>query len=201
MNKISLSILSGAIGLAIGSIGTYILLKKKYEETYYDELHKAIDEECEILRTKHSNIVKEHTDKEVKIFNRPDTDVSEDPENIGINDYQKRLLDLGEIFLEGIQDGIDSCRPHFIDEDEFRFLPEKYEIRELQFLRQDGTVLDVNDEIVADPEIYISGLRDKLEMMHDGEAAYILVESIGVAIEIVILDGSYQNIFGEELDE
>lgn len=201
MNKIALTILSGAIGLVSGIVGTYIFIKKRYENKYYEELRKAIDEECERLRENHEKVV---STTETKVDGP--VELPEEVENIvrkspvlSTNEYHERLEELGQTMIEGIESAIKNDGPQFIYEDEFRFLPEKYEIRELQYLRQDGTVLDENDEIVVEPNIYISGLEDTLRQMGDGERAFILVENMGLGVEIVILDGTYQDLFGDEL--
>lgn len=207
MNKIALSILSGAIGLAIGAVGTYILVKKKYEEMYYDELHKAIDEECERLRknrgstdSKEAPVISfDISEEDAKIIKERIESEDKSPVSI-LNSYQECVIDVSRLTAQELRKNKDG-EPRFIDEDEFRFLPERYEIRELQYLLQDGTVLDVNDEMVDDPGIYISGLEEEIKKMYDGEAAYILVEYLGVAVELVALDTSYQSMFGEDLNE
>ena len=202
MNKVGLSILSGAIGLAVGAITTYIFLNKKYEEEYYWKLHEAIDEECEHLRKKHSEMLKNKSldndlssePEESKIFNCKNVEVQDPDNKISGNEYHKRLKET----LENVMDKVEEeLKPRFIDEDEFRFLPSKYEIRELQYLLKDGTVLDVNDEVVSDADIYISGLEEELKKMSHYATAYILVERIGVAVEITTLDVSYNDLFGE----
>ena len=201
MNKIEIGLLSGAIGLVLGSIGTYIFLKKKYEDDYYWKLREAIDEECERLRNSHKKISKEETPStDEKIFNKPNCTV----EDKSPNEYYERLNEIGTGlnagFVKGVEDGASESTeagPHFIDEDEFRFLPSKYEIRELQYFKDDGTVLDHNDELVENPSIYISGLEEELKKMGHYQTTWILVESIGVAVEIVVLEGTYEEMFNQ----
>lgn len=205
MNKIEVGFLSGTIGLILGALGTYIFVKKKYEDKYYEELHKAIDEECERLRKGHSEIMSEEdsydrkSNPEIVLKNtEPDISPTVETQDTPYLTMLKRVEDhLAETQSppDDDPDNMPPIVPHFIDEDEFRFLPPKYEIRELQYLKKDGTVLDVNDEIVEEPGIYISGLEDELKKMGHYEAAYILVERIGVAVEIVVLEDGYGDLF------
>lgn len=178
MNKVGIGLLSGVVGLAVGVIGTYIFLKKKYEDDYYWKLRTAIDEECERLRANHTDVLK---GKEMLVDK-----ISCMVEDKGSNSYQERIIEVENMINESGEEG-----PRFIDEDEFRFLPSKYEIRELQYYTKDGVVLDQNDEIVEDAGIYISGLEERLRNMNHYETAWILVDHIGVAVEIVVLDESY----------
>lgn len=193
MNKVATIVLSSGIGFIVGSIATYIFIKKKYEGRYYDELHKAIDEECERLRARHQKKDFESIipDDEEKIFERPNAPIDDDSDN----PYQQKLEAINSGVEEMEEPVEESQGPRFIDEDEFRFLPPKYEIRELQYLSIDGTVLDENDEIVEEPQIYISGLEETLKGMNHYETAYILVESIGVACEVVVLRMTYQDVY------
>lgn len=201
MNKIGIGLLSGGIGFVLGSIVTYIFIKKKYEDDYYSKLQEAIDEECERLRNGHKEVSQyEKPATEEKIFDKPNCTV----EDKSPNEYHERLNELGTVLnaglVEGVEDGVSESTesgPHFIDEDEFRFLPSKYEIRELQYFKDDGTVLDHNDELVENPSIYISGLEEELKKMGHYQPTWILVESIGVAVEIVVLEGTYEEMFNQ----
>lgn len=195
MNKIGVGILSGTIGFVIGAIGTYILLKKKMEDAYYQELHNAIDEECDRLRKAHKEAVGatiEDAQIQEKIFEKPNVEVKDEV----VNQYKVALeTAYGGAAPEEITPDTTEG-PRFIDEDEYRFLPPKYEIRELQYYCLDGVFLDVNDEIVDNPDIYISGLKDELDKMGDYTSAFILIESIGVAVEVVVFQRSYSETFG-----
>lgn len=192
MNKIGTAFISGAIGLAIGAIGSYIFFKKKYESMYYNALEKAIDEECDRLRKRHGKTV-ELEEKEM-IFENNDHTISPTPSS-----EQTPYHTMISKVQNNTPEEIDPDRPHFIDEDEYRFLPPEYDFRELQLLRKDGTVLDENDEIVDEPDIYISGLEKEIEKMSHLEHCYILIESVRIAVDLVTLDDSYDSLFGGEI--
>lgn len=174
MNKIAVSFVSGIVGGLIGAVSCYIFLKKKFESQYYEEVKKAIDEECNRLRANH---------KEAGGIDEAPVQTEESKDQ---NSYEQAIHWLSDDQIEVVDEGVKDD-PHFIDEDEFRFLPPRYEVRELQYILGNGTILDINDEIVPDSFIYIKGLEDEIKKLRRYETVYILVESIGVAVEMVAI--------------
>lgn len=189
MNKIAIGFLSGTIGLIVGSVGSYIFFKKKYTDLYYEKLQEAIDEECESLRERHAFVSTGE-----KMLEKAKEDIIK--ETVTENPYHEILNNLKECPPPETVDGVDG--PRFIDEEEFRFLDSRYDIREYQYLSRDGTLLDENDETILNPEIYISGLEDVLKDLPPLSHTYILVDNMSVAIDMVILDDSYNSLFGIE---
>lgn len=185
MNKILVGFLSGSVGVLTGAIAGYIFFKKKYEKMYYEKLQEAIDKECDNLRHYKQSI--ENGEKLVDGHSTPQVE----------NDYAKAVEKLPDVINDPSECAIESRGPQFIDEDEYRFLVDTYETRELQYLSGDGTVLDINDEIVTDPGIYISGLEEQLKTYEDGYTVYILLEELHVVVEMVIIKETYQDLFGE----
>ena len=189
MNKIGIGFLSGALGILIGSIGSYIFFKKKCESMYYEELHKAIDEECENIRLQHQKIMRENEGKVTSPVEVPE--VISNVVAHSNTPYHNMLNIVNETIDPDVVDGTEG--PEFITEDVFASLSQKYEIRELQLLRGDWTMLDDNDELVDESNLYISGLEEELKKVPHLEHVYILIERMSIAVDLVLLDDSYAN--------
>lgn len=189
MNKALVAIVSGAIGMVVGSIGSYIFFKKKYETDYYDALEKAIDEECEAARKRHSEIQKA-IKEETQVIRKVDSTTYE----VALS-AAKSYTALSEPGPDEVNAGEG---PRLISEDEYRFLPPNYDIREFQYLRKDGTMLDVEDQIVDFPEVYISGLEKEIENAPHLSHVYILIENVKIGVDLEVIDASYESIYETE---
>lgn len=191
MNKVLVAVVSGAIGMVVGSIGSYIFFKKKYESKYYEALEKAIDEECLAIRTRSAaarKIIVEG-EKNIEVADHQDVPTTYEAAVQVAQLYSNNRPDPDEVNAgEG---------PMLIDEDEYHFLPPNYETRELQYFRGDGVFLDINDEMVEEPGIYIRGVEQELDRPPHLGHLYILIEDMKMAVDIEVIDEKYENVFGE----
>ncbi len=203
-------VLSCFLGVGIGAGGMYIFLKKKMEKMYYEELRKAIDEEC-------SNIRKFNAEKLTPLgptsdpVREQDAEESEEKSKDYV-DYtsffqqaQVSEDDSGLVFLdEDPEDDDDPDAgkifedrdPYIITGEDFVNLPPRYEFYTWGYFARDQTFVDDTEEPIDNPYIYVGNLFDDEKVFKGKKYVYVIAERQGCAMEIEIFDSAYGEYIG-----
>lgn len=128
------------VGACVGCAGTYILMKKKYEN----------DIEVELIKMKQHYSKKECPEKEPPkpdISKEPDEEEAVQPEKPALKDYAHMLQEKAKPVLKQRTDISTDLR--VLDEAEYDELSGEYRIEDL-IVYSDGVVTDIRDNIVFD---------------------------------------------------
>lgn len=209
MNKIAISLLSGLAGMAIGAVGGYFFCKKRIQDSCYEELRRAIDDECEHLRKSWGTWNRKRTESRIEPSqneNSPTESTDPKPEvNEDFNPYITAIKRCRESVVLGVPSengpydkndivptfpyGAD-LPPLLITFQEFNDLDPMFHYIEWTYYIDPiggNTILDENDQLVdiEDAQVYLgAALDDILSTAQDGDEAFVVVCHHGVALRI-----------------
>lgn len=164
--------LSFAIGAATGSVATYILLKKKFEKKYQEDLQSVKDK----LGARNN---KPEEPKEVQEFT--EQDYKEYYDIIVENGYSEKAEPVSKVYV---------ITPEEFAEDE------RYTVASLTYFAGDGVLADENgDEIIIN-------LIGKESLHHFGDyeenVVHVRNEHIGAEYEVILDERSYSEVYPDK---
>lgn len=213
MTKFGIGAISALVGALAGAVGGYFFCKKRLEDAYYDQLKTAIDEECNHLRE--MNVRRAAKASKTKVAEEPKHELPKEPikltEYDRPNPYEEALAKCRagvkpEDLIPDDEEQSTGKRysdPVLVTEQEFNDLNGMWTYHEWDYLMRDGVVLDEQDQVVEDADLYLgAALVDLLargaEM--DGSEAFIIAPNYRAAVRVTLVWDSYEGFFGEPLD-
>lgn len=183
-NLLSKGLIFFAGGL-IGSIGTWILIKTKYEQTIEDK-----NEEIIFLRNRYS------CTKNGDDINKGDQKEIEKPDDISVQKIRDKVQELGYIndqIMNERDDTKNMNRPYPIKPEET--WEQDYPTITLTFYEKDNVLADEKDKIIKNIDELVGADFASHFGEYEDDCVYIRNDELEVYYEILKDNGSYHEVF------